>query len=123
MNENWRWPNWILMFLGLAVLIILSFSFPETNHATILYHRAQRLKARTGDGNLRSQGEKDQARLTLAEMTRTSLLRPILISLDPAPLFLGIYLGLVYAIFYLFFESFPLVFGDIYGFNLGEQGE
>ena len=22
----------------------------------------------------------------------------------------------------LFFESFPLVFGNIYGFNLGEQG-
>jgi DHA1 family multidrug resistance protein-like MFS transporter len=25
-------------------------------------------------------------------------------------------------VFYLFFESFPLVFGDIYHFNAGQQG-
>lgn len=77
-----------------------------------------------------------------------SLWRPIGITLEPAPLFLGVYLGFAYALFYvgtisktfltnsistdidapipsspqLFFESFPIVFGEMYGFNLGEQG-
>lgn len=41
--------------------------------------------------------------------------------LDPAVLYTTFYTGLVYGIFYTFFEAFPLVYEDIYQFNPGEM--
>lgn len=122
MANGWRWPNWILMWLASAVLAFLFVFFPETNHATILHRRAVRVRTLTGNTKLQSQGEIDQAKLSFSQLAKQSLWRPIAITLEPAPLFLGIYLGFAYALFYLFFESFPIAFGDIYHFNLGEQG-
>lgn len=124
MAHGWRWPNWILMWLASFVLVFLFVCFPETNHATILYRRAVRLRALTQNPRLVSQSEIDDqpSSTTFAQLVKTNLWRPIAITLEPAPLFLGIYLGFAYALFYLFFESFPIAFGDIYHFNLGEQG-
>jgi DHA1 family multidrug resistance protein-like MFS transporter len=42
--------------------------------------------------------------------------------LDPAILFSTVYVALSYAIFYSFFEAFPLVFADMHRFGLGETG-
>lgn len=42
--------------------------------------------------------------------------------LDPSVAFTAIYCALVYGIYYSFFECVPLVFGQMHGFNLGEQG-
>jgi len=41
--------------------------------------------------------------------------------IEPAVFVVSLYLGLVYAIFYLFFESFPLIYseGGVYDWNLG----
>jgi DHA1 family multidrug resistance protein-like MFS transporter len=41
---------------------------------------------------------------------------------DPAVAFSTLYTALVYAIYYSFFESLPLVFPVMYGFNLGQSG-
>lgn len=43
-------------------------------------------------------------------------------ALDPAILFTTVYVGLVYAIFYSYFEVLPLVYLDIYNMTLGELG-
>ncbi|KAJ7033714.1 hypothetical protein C8F04DRAFT_1395894 [Mycena alexandri] len=51
-----------------------------------------------------------------------SLVRPFVLAKEPALAFANIYLGFVYAIFYLWFEAFPLVFNDIYHFNQGVSG-
>jgi MFS transporter, DHA1 family, multidrug resistance protein len=42
--------------------------------------------------------------------------------LDPAVLFTNVYTALVYGIYYSFFEAFPLVYGPLYGFNMGVTG-
>lgn len=34
----------------------------------------------------------------------------------------NLYVGLLYGILFIWFESFPMVFGDIYDFNAGQQG-
>lgn len=41
---------------------------------------------------------------------------------DPAVLFTNVYTALIYGIYYSFFEVFPLVYGPLYGFNIGETG-
>ena len=42
--------------------------------------------------------------------------------LDPAVFFTNAYTALVYGIYYSFFEAFPLVYGPLYGFNMGVTG-
>jgi DHA1 family multidrug resistance protein-like MFS transporter len=42
--------------------------------------------------------------------------------LDPAMLFTTMYTALTYGLYYSYFESFPLVYRDIYGFTLGQVG-
>lgn len=43
-------------------------------------------------------------------------------ALDPSIFFTSVYTGVMYASYYSFFEVFPLVYEDIYGFNMGETG-
>ena len=57
------------------------------------------------------------------EITFHALIKPWQINaLDPAVLFSTFYTALTYGIYYSFFESFPLVYGNMYGFTLGKQG-
>lgn len=42
--------------------------------------------------------------------------------LNPSIGFTSLYCGLVYALFYSFFEFFPLVYGDVYDMSIGEVG-
>lgn len=136
---SWHWSMWEVLWLGAPIFISLFICLPETNSATILLQRARRLRKRvTQEGKsekaaqLVAQSEIDQASMTPSEVATESLLRPFQINLlDPAVGFTSIYIGLVYGIFYSFFECFPLVYGSGlpqpsvtrgYGMNLGEQG-
>ena len=121
--KGWHWSMWELLWAsGPSFLIFLIF-LPETSTPTILYRRAQRLRKLTGNANLKSESEISQSRLSARQMTYDALIVPWKINaLDPAILFTSLYTGLVYAVFYSFFEVFPLVFVDIYGMNLGQMG-
>ena len=35
---------------------------------------------------------------------------------------MNLFIALIYGLLYIWFESFPIVFGEIYGFNLSEIG-
>lgn len=41
---------------------------------------------------------------------------------EPIVFVLNLYIALIYGILYVWFESFAIVFIDIYGFNLGQEG-
>ncbi|EEB89069.1 hypothetical protein MPER_12882 [Moniliophthora perniciosa FA553] len=117
--KDWRWPTYELMWISAFAIIFLSLLLPETYEATILLKRARRLRKLTGNTQLRSQSEIDQAAMSKREIAYESLVRPFVLSMEPAVLFLNLYLGLVYSVFYLWFEAFPLVFNEIYHMNLG----
>ena len=52
-----------------------------------------------------------------------ALVRPFTLNFwEPILLILNLYIALVYALLYLWFESFPVVFIEIYHFNLGQEG-
>lgn len=55
------------------------------------------------------------------EIVSMSLLRPLSMSFtEPIVLSLNLYVGLIYAVLYSYFESFPIVYGPGgYGFSLG----
>ena len=92
-EENWRWPLYMLLFLSLFTLIVLSFFFGETSSATILLRRARRLRKLTGNKNLRSQSEIEQAETSLATNVGQSLLRPFLLMREPMVLFIDLYIA------------------------------
>jgi len=117
--NGWRWPIYELIWISGFALIWLIILLPETLEANILLKRAQRLRKLTGNPNLRSQSEIDQASLSRTEVAYESLVRPFVLAAEPAVLFANIYLGLVYSVFYLWFEAFPLVFNDMYHMSLG----
>ncbi|KAK3071364.1 hypothetical protein LTR53_008769 [Teratosphaeriaceae sp. CCFEE 6253] len=121
--ENWRWSIWEMLWLAGPVFLSMLLFLPETSTPNILLRRARRLRKLTGDDRLKSQSEIDQANTRPRDVAREALIRPIqLIFMDPAIGFTAGYVALCYAIFYSFFEVFPLVFIDKYGFNLGEMG-
>ncbi|KAI9833558.1 MAG: hypothetical protein M1826_007172 [Phylliscum demangeonii] len=124
--ENWHWSLWEMLWISGPVFLLLFLCLPETSTPNILLRRARRLRQLTGDQRLRSQSEIDQARLSVRETIIDALWTPLQIMfLDPSIAFADLYIGLCYAIFYSFFESFPIVFGQGaagYGFNVGETG-
>lgn len=122
--KGWRWSMWELVWISGFSTPFLFFFFPETYSANILKRRASRLRRVTGkpSNEVSSQGERDQASLSTSELVSTALGRPFRLLIEPAVGFLSVYLGFVYALFYLWFESFPLVFNDIYHFSAGAQG-
>ncbi|PBK69021.1 MFS general substrate transporter [Armillaria solidipes] len=120
--NGWRWPQYELIWIAGFALIFLLLLLPETYEPTILLKRAQRLRKLTGNQELRSQSEKDKEGESLGAVMQEALIRPFILAKEPVLMFANVYLGFVYAIFYLWFEAFPLVFTDIYHFNLGVSG-
>jgi DHA1 family multidrug resistance protein-like MFS transporter len=120
--KGWRWTIWIVTWLCSVVLVMIFFILPETSATNILYKRAKRLREMTGDDRFRSQSEVDAAHHTTKDHLIVLGRAFTLTFSEPIVFFMDLYTALVYGIFFIWFESFPLVFGDIYGFNSGQQG-
>lgn len=112
-----------MLWLSAPICLCFIGFLPETSASTILYYRARRLRNLTGDTQYRSKVEMDQDKLTAKDIVYDAIIKPTQINaLDPAVLFSTIYTSLVYGIFYSFFESFPLVFNDVYHFHFSRSG-
>jgi DHA1 family multidrug resistance protein-like MFS transporter len=111
---------WELLWLSSPLFVFLFIFLPETSADNILLRRAARLRRVTGNPNFRSHSEIKQAHMSAKQIAFDALIKPWEINaLDPAILFSTVYVALCYAIFYTFFEVFPLVFQGIYGFSPG----
>ena len=129
--ETWHWSMWEIVWFAAPVYVAMLILLPETSPSTILLRRAVRLRKLTGNNNIVSLSEIDQHDLSFHQVVVDSLWRPTQInSLDPAVMFTSIYSGLLYGVFYSFFEVFPLVYAggapgtetQGYGMNAGQLG-
>ncbi|KAJ0413374.1 major facilitator superfamily domain-containing protein, partial [Aspergillus carlsbadensis] len=104
---DWRWSFWIaLMFAG-GTLVPLFF-LPETSRAVLL--------ARHGGG---SQPSKTLPSRSL----HTVLFRPLyMLIFEPIVTTSSAYLALCYAIFYMSFQAYPVIFQGVYGLSPGICG-
>ncbi|KAH7139800.1 major facilitator superfamily domain-containing protein [Dactylonectria estremocensis] len=120
--KGWRWSMWEIVWISSFSLLNILL-LPETSASNILHRRAARLRAFMSNPTYKSQSEITQQHLSAPTIARNSLMIPWKINfLDPSVLFTSLYCGFVYAIFYSFFEVFPLVYVDMYGMNWGEMG-
>ena len=121
--KGWTWTIWELMWLSGFALVFLFFFLPETSSTNILYRRTRRLRKMTGDDKLRCQPELDAEQMTGRDVVMMCLVRPFTLNFtEPMVFLLNLYIALIYALLYVWFESFPIVFSGIYHFKLGEEG-
>lgn len=111
------WTN--MAFAG--VIMIMVGLIPETYAPVILKRRAAKLRKETGNPNIIT--EQEQNKLTLRDIARTSLIRPItMIMTEPVLDLMCMYIVLIYAMLYAFFFAYPVIFGKLYGYNDGQIG-
>ena len=119
----WLWTFRFMMIISGASFLCFGFTLPESLAKAILRRKAQRLRALTGNENIVSEGELENKHMTLREVAIDTLWRPIEIMVfEPVVLLIDLYIALIYSIIYLWFEAFPIVFIDTYGFTLVELG-
>jgi MFS transporter, DHA1 family, multidrug resistance protein len=95
------------MWLSGFTLVLLFFLMPETSSANILYRRTRRLRKQTGNDKLRCEPELIGETMTGKELALMVLVRPFTLSfMEPICFFLNVYIALVYALIYMWFERY-----------------
>ncbi|GAA6005794.1 hypothetical protein JCM11491_004013 [Sporobolomyces phaffii] len=121
--NGWKWPMLELLWISGFVFAVLLFLLPETYEDTVLLRRAQRLRKLTGNDKLKAPCElAKNAHESVGFVIWENMYRAVRLSMEPSILVANSYIGLVYAIFYLWFEAFPIVFTERHHFNLGLSG-
>lgn len=122
-KANYHWSFWFICITSGASLALLCWLLPESYSKTILYRKAERLRALTGNENIVSEGHIENSNLSTHQMLIETLWRPFeVIIFEPVVLLINVYIGLVYSVMYLWFEAFPIVFVEVKGFTLIEMG-
>lgn len=117
---DWRWAFWEMFIMSVVALVFLVVALPETNAETILYRRARRLRTLTGNPHIYAKHELENQHRKPIEVLRETMLRPLVLTFtEPIIAALNLYVGLIYATIYSFFESFFVVFQAGYGWSLG----
>lgn len=118
LKEDWRWSFYVLLWLG-GVTAIVMLTIPETYAPTVLYNKAKRIRMAKIPGyeNVKAQAENSDR--TLAGIYKLALTRPWIILFDPISLLCAIYMAVVYALLYMLFSIYPIVFQEKRGWNSG----
>ncbi|KAI9814186.1 MAG: hypothetical protein M1827_003352 [Pycnora praestabilis] len=117
---TWRWTFWVGFITAGVVWVPLLF-LPETYGPILLKKRAMRMRKESGNVNIFAPIELEKK--GWKQMMTITLTRPLrMIYSEAIVLFSCLYLTLAYAIFYLFFEAYPIIFQGIYGMSTGVSG-
>ncbi|KAF2162399.1 hypothetical protein M409DRAFT_69032 [Zasmidium cellare ATCC 36951] len=117
---SWRWPFWFgLIFAGACAVPIVFL--PETFGPAILAKRARKLRRQ--DPNANVYGALELKKVSPRLFVTTVLGRPLrMIITEPIVSASCLYLSLIYAVFFMLVQVYPIIFEPIYNFNQGETG-
>lgn len=120
---SWRWTFWLALIVA-GVTWPFLLACPETYGPVILKHRAQRLRKQNNGGSTASSlAPIELEDRSIKQLVTVVLTRPLrMLIFEAIVLSSCVYIAFAYAIFYMFFQAYPLIFTDIYGFNAGEEG-
>lgn len=101
--------------------MVIGVLVPETYAPVVLRNKARKLRSETGDDSWKAKIEVTEKSILWTVIH--SLYRPFLILfLDPMCFSLCLFSAILLGILYLFFGAFPLVFAEVYSFNLWQTG-
>ncbi|KAH7320201.1 major facilitator superfamily domain-containing protein [Stachybotrys elegans] len=117
---GWRWSFWIgLIWAG--VTFVFTLFLPETFGPILLARRAA--KRRKSDPASRIVAPRDLEKTDMSQLLTVVLLRPVQMMVSELIVITSCaYLAYAYAIFYMYFQVFPIVFRDLYGLSPGVTG-
>lgn len=115
---GWRWTCFITLIMSCFFGPIAFFVYPETYPPVVLQQRAKRLRYQTKNWALHA--KIDEQVVDIKSIFQRYLFRPCLMLVqEPILVLITIYMSLIYAVVYLFFEAYPISFQEIRGWNLG----
>lgn len=94
-------------------------TFPETYPPRVLTNKARRIRAAKVPGYENVQSPFEASGQTLSSIYGVALTRPWIILFDPIAFLVAIYLSIVYALLYMLFTIYPIVFQQHRGWNAG----
>ncbi|KAI1422774.1 major facilitator superfamily transporter [Xylaria sp. FL1777] len=118
---GWRWTFWIALIYAGVTLIPVIFLVPETYAPVLLTRRAQKFRKVDPTAQVYAAFELEDK--DIKQVVTKVLTRPIrMILTETIVTATCLYLALVYAIFYISFGSFPIIFQNLYGLSPGVTG-
>ncbi|KAF9883170.1 hypothetical protein FE257_003890 [Aspergillus nanangensis] len=117
---GWRWCIWVgVIFAGVS--LPMAIFMPETFAPIILQRRAAKLRKETGNMNIVA--PLDLVNQSFKQKLAINLSRPFkMLFYEPITSCSSLFLALTYAIFYLYFQAYPEIFGGVYGMSPGYTG-
>ncbi|KAK2598106.1 hypothetical protein QQS21_005737 [Conoideocrella luteorostrata] len=118
---GWRWAFWIALIYAAVTFIMLLF-LPETYHPILLSRRAYRLRQHGHSSNVVAPRDLEET-IDFAQLISKVLTRPLrMLFFEPIVAAICGYLAFVYAIFYMSFQAFPIIFLHHYDLSPGITG-
>ena len=118
LTEDWRWGFYVLIWFGAATELLM-FTIPETYGPQILLNKAKRIRRHKIPGFEDVKAPVETSGRSLASLYKVALTRPWIIMFDPISLLVAIYVSFVYALVYMLFTIYPIVFQQKRGWNAG----
>ncbi|KAF6233797.1 hypothetical protein HO173_008009 [Letharia columbiana] len=115
-SVSWRRKYWVALILAGVSFIPLLF-LPET-YGPVLHARRARA-ARTWVGKSAKPTPLVSNKQSLTKTLSVAFIRPFRMFSEPIVLATSLLMAMVYAIFYLFFEAYPIIFGGVYQMSTG----
>jgi hypothetical protein len=114
-RENWRWPEWIMLFFTIIVYIYSLFQ-SETYKRAILQHRAKKL-------GIQGPASAPAGFAGLKFFITVTVIRPLhMLLTEPIVLSFSIYIAFNFAVLFGFLPAIPLVFTKVYHFTDEQSG-
>ncbi|KAF4549272.1 Caffeine resistance protein-like protein 3 [Elsinoe fawcettii] len=121
--NGWTWSIWPLMWLSGFALLVLFFFLPETSQSNILFRKMRRIQKITGNDKVTCEPVLMGESMTGKDIAMMVLVRPITLNFqEPMVFACNLYIALIYGLLYIWFESFPLTFLQLYRFPEGTFG-
>lgn len=127
-SERWRWIYWVLCLLSFVSMVLILVIQKESYAPVLLKRKARKLRAETGRHDILAPDEElgpngKVAPPSWSHIMRVHVGRPFHMLFTEAPLmYATLWTSFCYAVIFIFFEAYPVVFTGIYGFNAGEVG-
>jgi multidrug resistance protein len=142
-NTTWRWAFYSQVIVDALLVGILAIAFRETRGGVVLSRKAKLLNkwyekleragcpgqvlhldsGRYATQRIRWKVAADEERASLATMIRVSISRPFhLLFTEPILFSFSLWVSFSWAVLYLTLAAIPLVFSEVYHFNVQAQG-
>ncbi|KAL4256932.1 MFS transporter superfamily protein [Pleurotus pulmonarius] len=122
-NQNlyWRWTYRIILVWVFFQCLAIFLFVPETYTPVLIKQKAERLREVTGDPKYFAPLEKQGK--SIFQAIAQSCYKPFeLLIFERMALLLNIWTALLLGILYLTFQAFPIIFGQLHGFNMQMTG-